>query len=129
MATSIDRIADEIEQTLTTYQDSVVAGLKKQAKDSMRQLVKKTRATAPVGRRKKHYRDSITSTKQSENARGVSYLWYVKGSDSRLSHLLNNGHQLARGGRVGGTNFITNAHDDVIADYEKAVEEVCRNGK
>ena len=129
MATDIDRITDEIEQTLTTYQDSVVAGLKKQAKDSMRQLVKKTKATTPVGRRKKHYRDSITSTKQSENSRGVSYLWYVKGSDSRLSHLLNNGHQLARGGRVEGTNFITNAHDDVIAEYEKAVEEVCRNGK
>ena len=94
----------------------------------MSRLVKETKATAPVGKRRKHYRDSITSKKQSESYRSVSYLWYVKGSDYRLSHLLENGHALRNGGRTRATHFIKNASDSVLEDYVRAVEEVVRNG-
>ena len=90
-------------------------------------LVKNTKATAPVGNRRKHYRDNIKS-KEIKNLRGSTYIWYVDGSDYRLSHLLENGHALRNGGRVEGTHFIKNAPDPIIEQYLKAVEEVIKNG-
>lgn len=125
---SIDQLADAIEEELTIYSRDVTDKLKKQAKKSMTELVKTTKATAPVGKRQKHYRDNITSKKESENPRGINYLWYVKGSDYRLSHLLNNGHALRTGGRVEGTNFIGNATEKILSEYVQAVEDICRNG-
>lgn len=128
MSISIGELSEAINRELTLYGQHVIDGVKKEAKNSMSQLVKETKATAPVGKRKKHYRDSIKSKKVSENDRSVSYMWYVAGSDYRLSHLLENGHVLRRGGRVNGTHFIKKASDPIIEKYEKAVEEVIKNG-
>ena len=130
MSNSIDigQLGDEIAKELTLYSDSVITGIKKEAKSSMSRLVKQTKATAPVGHRQKHYRDSITSKKQSEDSRSVSYVWYVKGSDYRLSHLLEDGHALRDGGRTEGTHFIEKASNPILEEYIRAVEEVINNG-
>lgn len=128
MSVSVEQLSEAISRELTLYNRNVIDGIKKQAKQSMGQLVKDTKATAPVGKRKKHYKDSIKSKKVSENDRSVSYLWYVAGSDYRLSHLLENGHALRNGGRVAGTHFIKNASDPILQAYLDAVEEVIRNG-
>lgn len=128
MSVSIGQLPEAISKELTIYGNNVINGVKKQAKKSMDQLVKDTKATAPVGKREKHYRDSIKSKKQLENDRSVSYLWYVEGSDYRLSHLLENGHALRNGDRVPGTHFIKNASDPILSQYIKAVEEVIKNG-
>ena len=125
---SVDQLSEAINQELTLYSNEVISGVKKQAKISMDQLVRETKATAPVGHRNKHYKDSIRSKKQSENDRSVSYLWYVDGSDYRLSHLLENGHALRNGGRYAGTRFISNALDPILEEYISKCEEVCRNG-
>lgn len=124
----IDQLGDAIAQELTLYGRNVIDGVKKEAKKSMGRLVKDTKATAPVGKRKKHYRDSIKSKKLSENDQSVTYVWYVAGSDYRLSHLLENGHALRNGGRVEGTHFIKNASDPILLEYIQAVEEVIKNG-
>lgn len=124
----VDRLGDAIAKELTLYGQNVIDGVKNEAKKSMGRLVKQTKATAPVGHRKKHYRDSITSRKTSENARTITYTWHVKGSDYRLSHLLENGHALRDGGRVEGTHFIKNASDPILLEYIQAVEEVIKNG-
>lgn len=125
---SIDELNEAIGKELTLYSNNVIEGIKKEAKKSIAQLVKDTKATAPVGNRKKHYRDSIKSKKISENDRSVSYLWYVDGSDYRLSHLLENGHALRNGGRTKATHFIKNASNPILEKYVKAVEEVIKNG-
>lgn len=125
---SIDQLGEAISKELTLYSENVIEGIKKEAKKSMDRLVKETKATAPVGNRQKHYRDSIKSKKVSENDRSVSYLWYVEGSDYRLSHLLENGHALRNGGRTRGTHFIKNASDPILEEYIQAVEEVIENG-
>jgi hypothetical protein len=125
---SVDELSSTIEQELTIYSKSVTEGLKKQAKESMAQLVRDTKATAPVGKRKRHYKDSIRSRKESETERAVSYLWYVEGSNYRLSHLLENGHALRNGGRYAGTHFIANALEPIMEDYYKKCQEVCKNG-
>ena len=121
-------LADAIERELTIYAQEVTEIIKKEAKSHMSQLVKETKKTAPVGNRQKHYKDNIDSKKTSENDRGASYIWYVKGSDYRLSHLLENGHALRDGGRTEGTHFIQKASDPIIADYVAKVEEAIRNG-
>ena len=128
MSISVEQLADAISKELTVYNKHVITGIKEEAKKSMDQLVKDTKATAPVGNRKKHYRNSIKSKKLAENDRSVSYLWYVDGSDYRLSHLLENGHALRNGGRVAGTHFIKNASDPILSKYIQAVEEVIKNG-
>lgn len=125
---SVDQLGEAINKELTLYNNNVIDGIKKQAKESMAQLVKDTKATAPVGNRKKHYKDSIKSRKESETDRSVTYQWYVNGPDYRLSHLLENGHALRDGGRVEGTHFIKKASDPILEQYLQAVEEVIKNG-
>lgn len=125
---SIDALTDEINRELTIYSNEITEAIKKEAKSHISELVKKTKETAPVGHRQKHYRDSIKSQKTSENDRGVAYTWYVEGSDYRLSHLLENGHATRDGGRVEGTHFIKKASDPILADYIAKVEEAIRNG-
>lgn len=125
---SMDQLSDAVTRELTLYGQNVIDGLKNEAKSSMKELVKSTKATAPVGKRSKHYRDSISSKKTSENNRSIEYTWYVKGSDYRLSHLLEDGHATRDGGRVEGTHFIKKASEPILEAYVKAVEEVIKNG-
>jgi hypothetical protein len=128
MAIPIDELNIAIRDALEDYNESIVTGLKKNTKKAMKDLVTNTKATAPVGKRSKHYRDSITSKTLNESQFGITKLWYVKGSDYRLSHLLNNGHALRDGGRYPGTNFIGNAVDRILPWYLKEIEEVIKNG-
>ena len=125
---SIEQLGEAINEELTLYHKDIISEVKKQAKDSMGKLVKKTKATAPVGKRQKHYRDSIKGKKTNETDRNVEYTWYVDGSDYRLSHLLENGHAKRNGGRVNGTHFIQKASDPILEEYEAKVEEIISNG-
>jgi hypothetical protein len=124
----VEELGAAIAKELTIYGKNVIEGIKNEAKSHVKQLVKDTKATAPVGHRSKHYRDSITSKKTMETDRAVEYTWYVSGSDYRLSHLLERGHALRNGERSEGTHFIQNASDPILEDYLKAVEEVIKNG-
>lgn len=126
--TPIDQLSDAINRELTIYSEHIIEGVKEQAKISMKELVRQTKATAPVGKRKRHYKNSITSKKTAENDRSVTYTWYVKGPNYRLSHLLENGHALRNGGRTTGTHFIQNASEPILEQYIEAIEEVIRNG-
>lgn len=126
---TIDTLSEAINQELTIYSKEITETVKKEAKSHMSELVKQTKATAPVGNRQKHYRDSITSKKESENDRGASYVWYVKGPNYRLSHLLERGHAKRDGGRVDGTHFIEKASEPILADYIAKVEEAVKGGK
>lgn len=126
---SVDQLTSAIQGVLKDYNKVIVDGTKEAARKSMKELVKETKQTAPVGhRRKKHYKDSITSKKTWENSMGAEYLWYVKGSDYRLSHILENGHALRQGGRVSGTHFIKKATDRIVKEFVSKVEELIRNG-
>jgi hypothetical protein len=125
---SIDGLSEAIAKELEAYDKSVNEGIRKAVDKSMRQLVQETKGTAPVGHRHKHYRDSITSKVTNTSLRTYEKTWYVKGSDYRLSHLLNNGHMLRNGDRYPGTGFITKASVSVLHDFEEAIKEVCANG-
>ena len=124
---SIEGLADAVTDNLLLWSKDVKEGIKKEAEKSIKKLVKETKATAPVGNRKKHYRDSIKA-KGYHTTRTDAYIWYVDGPDYRLSHLLERGHANRDGGRTPGTHFIQKASDPILEEYLKAVEEVIKNG-
>lgn len=124
----IDELNSAIQNALDDYNKAIVTGIKTNTKKAMNDLVKNTKATAPVGNRSKHYKDSISSKTLEESEFGITKVWYVQGSNYRLSHLLNNGHALRNGGRYPGTNFIGKALDAIIPWYTEKIEEVIRNG-
>lgn len=131
---SVDELVTKITDELTYYQRNVVDGaMVESTRKAMKSLVKKTKDTAPVGKRKRHYKDSISS--KVLRKRNVGYgqtfrmLWFVKGSDYRLSHLLNNGHALRNGGRYPGTKFIDKAYQVVEKDYVEDMAEAIERGK
>lgn len=123
-----DQLTDAINRELTIYSKEVTDNIKALTITSVESLVKKTKATAPVGHRKKHYKSHIKSRVLSENSRAIVGQWYVNGDDYRLSHLLEHGHALKNGGRVEGTGFIGKATEEIIDQYVEAIEEVLRNG-
>lgn len=130
---SVDALASKLSEELSYYQRSVIdKALTEETKNAMKELVQKTKATAPVGKRTKHYKDSISSKvlHKSDLGFGVRYreLWYVKGPDYRLSHLLNNGHAKRNGGRVEGTQFITKATDEIETAYLENLKKAIENG-
>lgn len=123
---SVDQLSTAISEELENYNRSVIRGTKDEAKKAMDRLVRETKANAPA--RRPRYKNSITSRKEWESALGIGYIWYVKGSEYRLSHLLENGHATRNGGRTRAYRFIKNASDPILDDYVTAVEEVCKNG-
>lgn len=113
-----------LEQELTTYHRDVLTRVNSASEDAVKALVKKTKATAPkqTGR----FRRNIAS-KTILGDQGNRYIWYVKAPDHRPTHLLVHGHAKKDGGRVQGDPFLKNALDEVLPEYESAVEEAINN--
>lgn len=111
---------------LTMYHQNVVEKMDAAASKAVKDLVKKTKATAPemTGSFKKN----IASKAMPTRIGAALYAWYVKAPDYRLTHLLAHGHATVNGGRVPGNPFLQNAVNDVLPEYEKAVEEAIKNG-
>lgn len=127
----IEKLSAEINKELTLYSQEVTDQLKKVSQKYAKELVKKTKETAPVGNRKSNkYRDSIACKKQYENANGVSWIWYVnsKNSNYRLTHLLVNGHAKRGGGRTRENHFLTRAVEEIEQNYLKEIEAIINNG-
>lgn len=116
-----------IGEELTLYHKDVLDAVNAAGDKAIKALVKKTRATAPVGARGS-FKRSITS-KTEQGARGNKYTWYVKPPDHRLTHLLVHGHATKDGGRTKADPFLANALEEVKPEYERDVEEALKNGK
>lgn len=110
------------------YTQEVTRQLNQCSQKTARKLAKITRSTAPKGKRGS-YRASIASKRLQSNPTGDTYVWYVKGKNARLTHLLVHGHTTRNGGRTKASPFLRNALDQVVPEYEKEVERVIRNGK
>lgn len=124
---SVEGLEDAIAKNLRIYSEEVQEGIRDEAKKSMQKLVKTTKATAPVGNRLKHYRDSIKS-KAYHSTRQSKFIWYVDGPDYRLSHLLEKGHANRDGSRTPGTHFIQKASEPIIEEYLQSVEDIIKGG-
>ena len=127
-------LGSALEQTLELYNQDVQDGIIRVTEENMRNLVKKTRATAPIGGRRGQFKKNITADyrelKKAKKLQGrtIRATWYVKAPDYRLTHLLVHGHATKDGGRTRANPFLQNALDSVLPEYEKGVEEVLKNG-
>jgi len=115
-----------IAEELTTYHQGVTDRVNECGRVAIKELVKKTKAKAPKGARGS-FKRNITS-KEVDAGHGMkSFIWHVKGPDSRLTHLLVHGHATKDGGRTKADPFLKNALDQVLPEYEKEIEEAVRN--
>ena len=121
-----DKLAKAIDEELTTYHEEILEKLRKATRESMVDLVRKTRATAPnrTGAYRRHIAGDFSGL-----ARGLHTVrarWYVKAPHYRLTHLLVHGHAKKNGGRVKGDTFLANALEEVLPAYEEAVKEAVK---
>lgn len=124
---SLEDLGAAIAQELTIYHKEVVEKVDSIGQASIKQLVKLTKSTAPVGKRG-NYRKSISSKQLVKKKTGSTYVWYAKSPNHRLTHLLVHGHETRNGGRTKADPFLQNALDTVLPEYEKNVEEAIKNG-
>lgn len=123
----VDGLAEAVEQELTLYNKTIVAGTKKSARKHMRAMVKETKAQ----RYKEDtgdYRKAIASRTLYEDVNGVEMQWYVKAPHYRLTHLLEHGHATANGGRTIAYGTVGKAATKAVEGFQKDVEEVIKNG-
>lgn len=116
-----------IRNTLDEYNAEVIDKIDAAGEKAAESLVKKTKATAPVGTRGK-FRKNISSKRLARTLNGSTYVWYVKGADYRLTHLLVHGHAKVNGGRTRADPFLANALSEVLPEYEKKVKEAIKGG-
>lgn len=121
-------LGDAITQELTLYHQEVTEQVDKISEASIKQLAQKTRATAPEGARG-DFKKSISSKRLVKRKTGSTYVWYVKSPNHRLTHLLVKGHETRDGGRTNPDPFLQNALDEILPEYEAAIERTIKNGK
>jgi hypothetical protein len=121
------RLGENILRELTIYSESVTEAINEEGRKAAKELVKQTRATAPVGRRRS-FKKNITMRTIKEKRGFKRYIWYVKPPDHRLTHLLVNGHATRSGGRTRSDPFLKNALDKVLPEYERNIREAIRRG-
>ncbi len=127
MANSIklENLGSAIADELTIYHKDVTEAINNLSQQAAKDLVSRTRTTAPVGARGS-FRKSIASKRVQQTPNGDTYAWYVKPPDYRLTHLLVHGHATKDGGRTKASPFLQNACAEVLPDYEKKVEDALK---
>ena len=120
------KLTKAINQELTLYHSDVMEEIRDVTRNSMADLVRKTRATAPAntGAFRRHISGDFRGLSRSLHT--VSATWYVKAPHYRLTHLLVHGHAKVNGGRVEGDPFLENALKEVLPAYEEAIKEAVK---
>lgn len=133
----VGELGSALESMLMSYSQEVHDGIVTVTERNMKDLVKKTKASAPRGRRKGQFRKNITADYQELRRAGkrgalrgrtIRATWYVKAPDYRLTHLIVHGHEKTSGGRTRSNPFLQDALDQVLPNYEREIEEVLTNG-
>ena len=121
MKTTITELDSAISAVLSDYMESTTAKINSLTSVSSEKLRKKFSETAPVGHRKK-LKKSFRVDKRKIG--GISEVHTVYSTEYRLLHLVENGH-LTRNGttRTKAAGFVKKAVDEIIPEYEKAVEK------
>lgn len=122
----------ELHNLLEVYKADIDDSVGDLVEEAAQELVNKTKRTAPYAhhgektKRRRHYRNNITYIRADTGRGTPRAIWYVKGSDYRLTHLLVHGHLAKDGSRVKGNPFLQNACAEVFPKFEKAVEEAVK---
>lgn len=112
----LDDLATCLEKDiLVPYATSCNAGMQTGITETMKQIVRETKQTAPRnahpkgGRKSGSFASAITHSAQKLGSAGFQETWHVKAPEYPLAHLLVNGHALRQGGRTKADPFLKNA--------------------
>lgn len=126
-----NEIAGALEDTLLLYNQEANEQIAQVVDKSADELVRLTKATAPVGARGSFKKNIAADKRELKLAKGRGFVgrvyratWYVKPPDHRLTHLLVHGHATKNGGRTKPNPFLQNAVDKVQPEFEKNIREV-----
>lgn len=114
-----------LQKELELYHRNTIEKVNAAGETAVKDLVKKTKATAPVD--SGSFKKNITSKKVDAGNGMKKFIWCVKAPDHRITHLLVHGHATQNGGRTKANPFLQNALDVVLPEYEKSVEEALKN--
>ena len=122
---TLEELGNAIAKDLTVYGKDVQDRVNKAGRKAIKEVERKTKDTAPFNARAyhQHYADLIATKTETSRTGDETHIWYAKPPGHRLTHLLVDGHETRNGGRTRADPFLANALDDVLPDYEKAVEE------
>ena len=121
-AIKISSLGKEIQNTLNMYHQDITNQIKVVTKEVANELGKNTKSDAPT--RTGDYKKHIAVKKTNETMRGVTYTWYVKNPEHRLSHLIAKGHKLKNGKESKKNDFIEKNEKIAVETYEKRVRGV-----
>lgn len=113
-----------ISRELSLYHDDVVEKVNAAGSSAIKELVKRTKAGAPVD--SGDFKKAITSKELTASNGMKSYVLFARPPKHRIFHLLVNGHAKKDGDRVPGHPFLRDAYDQVIPEYERNVEEALK---
>lgn len=126
MAISVDKLAAELENTLSAYTGEIAEEVKEAVDTTAQELLDNIRADAP--KRTGKYRKAMAVKTVSENTYERKKLWYVKSPHYRLQHLLERGHTLRNGGRSRAYPHIAKNEEKARVAFEERVERIVKNG-
>lgn len=121
-----DKLAEAINEILDAYGEHVTEGTKEAVKKIAEQAKKETRAASPkqTGKYRKGWAVKDTSTRLSAESIVYNRTRY------QLTHLLEKGHALRRGGRTIGKGqtdafpHIGPAEENAVKNFEKVVKRL-----
>lgn len=124
---STNELAEEVMKALNEYKDVTEKDFEEIAKAVAREGTKKLKATSPKGKgsRKGHYADGW-GVSYSRKGNGKFQFVVHNKKKPGLTHLLEKGHALNRGGRARAFVHIKPVEEWCNAEYERRVEAELR---
>lgn len=120
----VDRLADEIANTIRTYTEDVTKGIEKELDQQSKELVKAISAGSPKDTGE--YKSGWTRKKLTSGGE-IRYIIYNRKKGS-IAHLLEFGHAKVGGGRVSGKPHIRPPYDQEIPGMERRIKAIIQNG-
>ena len=121
-----DDLAIALNAELERYSRSIRKGIREAGEQCINEMVDETRATAK--KRTGEYAQHIACKQKANTSDKISFLWYVKAPEYRLTHLLNNGYANRGGGRTPGDGHVTTAAEHAKEHFWQLCKEVIQGG-
>lgn len=123
MAISVDQLAAEVNRQLALFQGATDEVVAKSADDVAKMAVQQLKATSPQGTG--DYAKSWRSEKLKSRPHQYGRVIHAGDGEYRLTHLLEKGHDVVRGGKVVGHApaypHIADAEQKAIAEFEAEI--------